>query len=352
MTKRTPTGRPVADKEAKPAPSPHGAHDAQQAWRDLPFTPALFTVPMGLFGLGLLLRLHLWVPPSVSESLNIAGLIVCGGLVALFLTRLGQGRTDVATLMAPTLLPAWASFTITLLLLSGVLAIYDPGVAAGLWHFAAVLQFFVLLLFFRQLVMGTYDLKSADARWFLPTAGNMVAAQVGLTLPAADRQSEGALGLLQLAELSFVMGAITWVIILPIIIGRLAFMQPLPSALRPSLGILIAPPSLAYLIQHRLGTDYLLADGAGFFFMALFFALLALTLTKYLLEAPFSLAWWGLTFPLSIFAQAATIYAGANPNLIAYQGLALIAVAAATGITLLIAIRSGKAWAEGTLVRL
>ena len=80
---------------------------------------------------------------------------------------------------------------------------------------------------------------------FLPAVGNVLVPLAGVPL-----------GYLEISWFFFSIGLVLWMILMPILIGRLLTQVSPPDGLLPTLTILIAPPSLMMV-------DYLRLDPSG-----------------------------------------------------------------------------------------
>lgn len=163
---------------------------------------------------------------------------------------------------------------------------------------------------------------------YLPTvAGSLVTGIVA-----------AALGWKELAELAFGAGVFSWLAIESVLLHRLYTAAALAPALRPTLGIQLAPPAVAAGCYVALGgsADLFAHMLIGY---AVLQALLLTRLIGWIREQPFSASYWAFTFGATALAGAATrlaiqtpdgLFAGLAPVLFALANLLVIAIAVGT----------------------
>lgn len=152
-------------------------------------------------------------------------------------------------------------------------------VAFWLWRFGAMLQ-------------GDRDVANTTPVLYLPSvAGNFIVA-IGC----------GALGYASWGVLFLGAGVFGWLSLESIIIYRLFHATPLAVPLRPTLGIQLAPPVVAVAAwlansPELPGLAVQAAWGYG-----LLQALLLLRLLPWILEQPFTPAYWGFSFGVTVLS--------------------------------------------------
>jgi tellurite resistance protein len=180
------------------------------------------------------------VPRAVPGAIDA---VAAGVWLALVLGYGAQGpRQLLADLRDPVLAPFVPVAPITAMILSASLASYAPGagrvlvivflsvtIAAGGWLTG-------------QWIAGDLDIDRVHPGYFLPTVaggpiGAFAAAQVGLHA---------------IAEASFGIGILCWLLLGSIVLNRLFFRRWLPDALVPTLAIELAPPAVAGLAYFAL----------------------------------------------------------------------------------------------------
>lgn len=126
--------------------------------------------------------------------------------------------------------------------------------------------------------------------FFVPVVGNVLAPLGGVSI-----------GLEAWATAQFGVGVFLWLVLQTLLFVRLAQAGPLPARLAPSWFITLVPPSIGGLSLLQLDAPLTLvwmAWGIGVFFL-----ILASTQVNIIREQPFSMANWGMSFPLAAFTS-------------------------------------------------
>jgi tellurite resistance protein len=265
----------------------------------LPIIPAaFFGIVLGLAGLGGAWREahEVWHAPAlVGETLMALATIVWALLLGLFILKwifvpkeaLGEayhpvqccfiGLAGVATMLialgglrysrlgAEILFGIGAAFTLAF-------AVWRTGV---LWR-------------------GEREHTATTPVLYLPTvAGGFVVATVASSLGYPDW-----------GQLAFGVGLFSWLAIESVLLQRLYTVTGLATALRPTLGIQIAPPTVgavAYLSVNGGAPDLVAHALVGYGLMQ---ALLLLRLLPWIMQQPFAASYWGFTFGITALATA------------------------------------------------
>lgn len=146
-----------------------------------------------------------------------------------------------------------------------------------------------------------------------------------------------ALGWPDWGQLLFGAGFFAWLAIESVLLQRLYTGEPLPPALRPTLGIQLAPPAVgavSYLSVGPGAPDLLAHAMIGY---ALLQAALLLRMAHWIAEQPFAASYWAFTFGATALATAAIRLSGPGgsgalatiaPLLFVLANLLVIAIAA------------------------
>lgn len=186
---------------------------------------------------------------------------------------------------------------------------------------------------------GGRDPAATTPVLYLPTvAGGFVA---GNTL--------GQLGHADWGQLAFGMAFFSWLAIESVLLHRLYTAPPMPAALRPTLGIQLAPPAVgvsAYLAVGPGTADLLAHALIGY---ALLQALVLARLARWIAEQPFTASYWAFTFGATSLTGA-VLHLAVRP-----QGGAMAALAWPVFLAtnaLLAAMCAGTLWlaAKGSLL--
>lgn len=125
-------------------------------------------------------------------------------------------------------------------------------------------------------------------------------SQGHLSLPPSPPPSVTRAG----GELAFGAGFFSWLAIESILVHRLYTAEPLPLAVRPTIGIQLAPPTvgaLAYLNLTNGQPGVLVHAMLGY---GLLQALVLIRLLPWVREQPFSAGYWGFTFGVTALSAA------------------------------------------------
>ncbi len=144
---------------------------------------------------------------------------------------MGEWHHPVRSALVPTI-------SIGLLLLA-ILALNAGAGTLALWLWGAgALGHLALTLAIVGRWLNRTDLEPAHANpaWFIPAVGNVLVPLAGVRL-----------GYEAVSWLFFGIGMGFWLVLLPIVFGRLFFAAPLPERMRPLLFILIPPPAIGFL---------------------------------------------------------------------------------------------------------
>ena len=190
----------------------------------------------------------------------------------------------------------------TLALLGLAVLPFSHGLALPIWALGAVAHFVVTLgVLARWLGPTTFAVVTLSPAQFLPAVGNVLVPLAGVPL-----------GFVEVSWFFFSIGLILWLVLMPLIIGRLLTQVALPDALLPTLLILIAPPSLLMMVYLRLEPDGIQALAKMLYYTSLMLFLALLTQAPRLARIEFSLSWWAFTFPIGALTVGTLTFAEAS----------------------------------------
>jgi len=285
--------------------------------------PNRFGVPLGLAGLATAWHAagpKLGTSPAVADAIDILAAVV---LVILGWLYAAQGpRRVLADLRHPVLAPFVAVPAITAMMLAAALA--SVAFAAGR----------ALVVIFLAVTVGVGGWLVG--RWF---AGDLdqVSVHPGYYLPTVAGGLVGVITLAQvhlhaLAEASFGIGILSWVLLGSVVLNRLMTAKSLPAALQPVAAIELAPPALAGVAWFALASRgiNLIAYAIGGYLVLM--ALVQVRLVPVYLKLRFSPGFWAFTFSYAIAITCALEWiTRTNP-----PGATGYAIAAITAITVFI----------------
>lgn len=189
-----------------------------------------------------------------------------------------------------------------------------------------------------QLIYGDYPLERLHPGYFLPTvAGGLLASVAASQVGQAD-----------LAQVLFGYGVVCWLILGSMILGRLFFGPPLPTALVPTLAIEVAPGAVASLAWFALGDgriDTVARMLAGY---GVLMVVAQLRLLPAYLRLRFSIGFWAFAFSWTAVATA-TLHWIAETRPPGAGGWAAPVLVAVTLLVGAVAVRTVVALSRGTL---
>jgi tellurite resistance protein len=294
---------------------------------------SLFAIPLGLVALGLAWQTatSIWLVPNW-----VAGILIWSGAslwVFLLLAYLGRWLLRSADAKAELEDPVQSCFiglagVVALLVSMGLLNEYRP-LSLGLYGFGMAWSLLFGIYQTGRLWMGDRKPENDTPVLYLP-----IVASGFVTASAA-----AALGYVDWATLAFGAALFTWFAVESVILHRFYTGAPILPALRPTLGVQLAPPAVgavAYLSVGSGAPDIFAHALIGY---ALLQALLFIRLVPWLIRSAPSPAWWSFSFGAAALPTAAMKLvehgeAGAistlAPYLFAAGNLVIATIAAAT----------------------
>lgn len=238
--------------------------------------------------------------------LTLACLVSLTVLLGYALKVRGEAASLARDLLDPALVTFMAGIPVALMIYpSGLLPLW-PGFSplyVPLWWLGVVLHGILAVWLICRWLRSPGLMRDITPAWFVPTVGMVVAPAAGVPL-----------GYWSVSAVALAAAALMWVVLLPMVVWRLAWVSPLLPVLVPTLFVLIAPPALFASGLHMLGASD--AATATLFFIALVFAvgvLVMLAARRADIGATgFTFGWWGATFPLAALAGAGIHYHAAK----------------------------------------
>ncbi|CAE6798184.1 dicarboxylate transporter/tellurite-resistance protein TehA [Paraburkholderia nemoris] len=255
------------------------------------------TIPVSFFGIavGALAFANLWrvairvwhLPTIAGDVLSVAALAVW---VAVLLAYGHKWLTHAAEARAEMQHPVQSSFAalvpVSSLLAAQILQPYAHSVALALFGVAAVAQLVLGVYLHGRLWQGGRKPELITAAIYLPTVASSFVAGT----------AAAAFGFHQLGGLFFGAGVLSWLAIESMILHRAAVHEALPEALRPILGIQLAPPvvgGVTYLSLSSGTPDLIALMLLGY---GLYQALMLLRLLPWIRQQAFGPGYWAFSF--------------------------------------------------------
>ncbi|MDR5820277.1 dicarboxylate transporter/tellurite-resistance protein TehA [Caballeronia sp. LZ043] len=255
-----------------------------------PMPVAFFGIPVGALAFAGAWRAaaRVWTIPDV-----IPAFLTAAALAVLLVVLIAYARTwRVARAAALTELqhPVQSSFAalvpVSALLAAQAVQVYSRDLAIALFTLGVIAQLALGVWLHGRFWQGGRKPELSTPAIYLPTVAPSFVAGT----------AAASLGFTQLGALFFGAGVFSWIAIESIVLHRAAVHEPLPEAMRPSLGIQLAPPvvgGVSYLaITHGVPDVFAwMLLGYG-----LYQALLLIRLVPWIRQRGFTPAYWAVSF--------------------------------------------------------
>jgi len=269
---------------------------AQQA-RLKNFPISWFAVVMGFAGFTIAwdrAETILELPFKISPFFLVVTVIIFCLLSLFYFTKFIKYRPEIVKeLNHPVKLSFFATFSISLILLSIALLHKSPEVSKYLWVTGTVLHLFATLYVMSVWITHTkFEIHHINPAWFIPVVGNILIPIAGVHFFSTE-----------ISWFFFSIGLVFWLVLLTIIMYRIIFHEPIAERLLPTLFILIAPPAVGFIsYMHLIGG----VDGFAriLYYSGAFLTLLLLTQGKRFYRLKFFLSWWAYSFPMAAITIA------------------------------------------------
>lgn len=317
---------------------------------NLTMTPARRIPPNFFgFGFGLAALCETWriaeqygsAPGAVGGGLAVLSALAWVSVLVAYLRFAAADRSAFPRDLADPVLAPFLSLALITPMLLAVLGLvpYDPGLGRPLFDAFLVLTVLLGSWLTGQWIYGTLKLDSFHPAYLLPTAAGGLLGSDGAALIGQHR----------LAEVMFGLGALSWLIVGSVILGRLFLRPMLPTPLVPTLAVLVAPPavaSLAWFDSHGDHIDAVTAFLAGF---GMLMVLAQVRLLPAFWRLPFMPGTWSFAFAWSAVASAALHWLN-DTRPAGYQAGEYLLLAANSVLVTAIAARTVAAVCRGRLL--
>jgi len=305
-----------------------------------------FAAVMGLAGLALAWLRAVPLMGEIAGALGLVfGTVAAVFFVALVGLQLMRVRRHPQAVAEDLRHPARHAFVATVpvaLLLLVAVAVQVAGPSAPLrllWALGAAGQagatLWVMARWLRPQKAEALPWAAVTPVLIIPAVGNVVPAMAG-----------PALGLAQVAAAQYAIGLFLWPVVFTLLVVRLAVQGPWPERLLPTTFISAVSPAVAGLGALQLGAPPLVGWAA--WGLASFFLAWSFTLLPRLVKQPFTMAFWGMSFPLAAWAGLSLMLASAPGGL--PQGLAVLSLAFSTLVIGALALGTVQGLRAGTLL--
>lgn len=299
----------------------------------------LFASVMGIAGLALVwhaIEVAWSLSPIVSGAATGLAALVFLVLLALYACKWIRFPDRVmAELKHPVRINFLPAVSINLILL-GMLGEPWIGAAANwLWQAGAGLQLILTIVIVNVWFDAARPSASINPAWFIPAVGNVL-------VPVAAMPA----GYQLIAWFFISVGLFFWVILGTMVFYRLVTKPPLDPPMQPTLVVMLAPPSVAFLAWISISGE-LNGPGYFFYFIALLTFLVLIPKVPRFARLPFFPSWWAYTFPLAAFTVASFRFVEACGLLPGWIHITLATIASL--VIVLVAMRTLLAVFRGEL---
>jgi tellurite resistance protein len=257
---------------------------------------SFFGMILGLAGLGNVWRVgaKMWgLPHIVGEVIMAVAVIVWILLIVSFVSKWIRNPNEARAELAHPVLCCFIGLApVSTALVGLAVAPYNAAIALALFWIGSLGQMAFGLFRTGQLWKGGRDPNATTPVLYLPSVAGSFVSSIAAT----------AFGYPELAQLFFGAGLFSWLALESIVLHRLYIQESLPKALRPTLGIQLAPSVVgcaAYLGLTTGRPDLFAHLLLGY---GLLQALMLIRLQGWLREQPFSAAYWAFTFGATALA--------------------------------------------------
>ncbi len=308
------------------------------------FSIATFGWVMGIGGLAnALFAAHtvLGVPLIASQVLLV---LACGCFVVLALTHLAKLVLHFDAVQEEFMHGIKSSFfpaaSVSMIVLSIGLRNYSEPTARLLWCTGSGLHLILALILIRRWLLHSQDEGVMTPAWFIPVVGNILVPVGGVPL-----------GYVEASWFFFSIGLVLWVVFFTIALHRILFFPAMSERSIPTLFILLAPPSIGLAAYLAFNDGHIGPLADILYCVALFMAMLLVTMVRQITHGAFFMSWWAMTFPLDAWAGSCIYYAHARTGNFTTT-IAIVALAMATVMVFwvlgrtIVQIVTGKAFHE------
>lgn len=265
----------------------------------VPIVPAsYFGMVLGLAGLGSAWRTahRVWgVSELTGEILLLAAGLLWVALIVLYAGKWVFARSEAVAELGH---PVQCCFV-------GLIGVSTSLIATAAHPYSGIIAH--ILFVAGALFTLLFALWRTGLLWRGERDGSMTTAVLYLPLVAGafvTATAAGQLGYQDWGQLAFGAGLFSWLAIESVLLQRLYTGAVLPPALRPTLGIQLAPPTVgavAYLSVSGGAPDLIAHALVGY---GLLQALLLLRMLPWIMEQPFAPSYWAFTFGATAVATA------------------------------------------------
>lgn len=305
------------------------------------FPVTFFAIVMGL--MGLTLALHAGAPsmPMLENASSLVLLMGAAVMIIIAMIYVAKALRHTGMVIEewhhPVKLAFFPTISISLLLLATATYPHNAAFAEWIWLAGVAGQGVLTIAVISGWISHrSFQVGHLTPAWFIPAVGNVIVPVLGARM-----------GYIETSWLFFSGGMLFWIVLLTLVMNRLIFHDPIVARLFPTMVILIAPPSVAFLAYVSMTGE---VDGFAriLLYAGYIFAALVVAQVPRLVKLPFALSWWALSFPIAALAIASFRFAQLDGSRTHEQiGFLLLLILCAVVAGLI--YRTGKAIARGEI---
>ncbi|MDF0607009.1 SLAC1 anion channel family protein [Neisseriaceae bacterium TC5R-5] len=268
----------------------------------------LFGSVMGLAGLSLAwhqLSQKMLYASLISDIIGlVAGLVFILLLLGYFTKWIKYPDIVKSEFNHPVIGNFFGTVAIAILLLSVVAAPYSTLLGQTLWIIGSGLTIILTVLVLLRLLSGDQALQNAGPVWLIPGVASLDITVTGAHMPMAWAY--------QFNLFAIAIGTMAAVTFFNLIFSRLVHQAQMPKGMTPSLMILIAPFEVGFMAYTNFWGQ--VDSFASLLFYSGLFLFVVLSFKVFRKPAPFSPAWWAISFPIAALSNAALKFGYTQQN--------------------------------------
>ncbi|KRQ87151.1 hypothetical protein ABG79_00949 [Caloramator mitchellensis] len=223
------------------------------------------------------------------------------------------------------------TISIAMLLLSISFLEISSNISRVLFFIGAPLHLILSLITITKWIQHPkFQIQHFNPAWFVPILGNLLVPIAGVKFINKE-----------ILWFFFSIGIVFWVPFLSILLYRVIFHNNLSEKLMPTLFILLAPPSVAFVSYMKL-VENIDNFAKVLYSFALFTLLLIVFQYNLFTKIKFYLSWWAYIFPLSSFSIASYLVFS-KTKFVFYKYTFIIIFIVVSVLTIIIAIKTLRA---------
>lgn len=255
------------------------------------FPIMMFATIMGLGGLTLVYEklFHTFNFPKVFSYVLLTITITMFLVISItyFLKILKYTDEVKKELSHPIRINFFATFSISILIISASLREFNSDISQIIFYFGAVFHIIFTYVTIRFWINNSLEITHSNPAWFIPIVGNLIVPISGVGF--IDNE---------ILIFYFSIGMFFWIVLFAIILNRIIFHNPFAPKFLPTMFILIAPPAIGFISYIKLTSSFDFFAQI-LFSLGIFFTILIAFMYKNFLKIKFFISWWAFTFPMA-----------------------------------------------------